>query len=322
MSIKLNRDYPHMPFVKKWEISNSGWLLLGQCEAFVRAIENTPILPIYYDQLMRVSLLKGAQSTTAIEGNTLTDDEVLEVLEGNRLPPSKEYQQIEVANVVNALNELLSELLEFRVDNYISPELLKRFHKMIGRDLGENFAAIPGQLRSNDVIVGHYRCTDYNDVPALLDNLCDWMKREFAFGKSNQQFHGVLIQAIVCHVYIEWIHPFSDGNGRTGRLAEFYIMLRGGNPDIASHILSNYYNQTRQLYYRHLDEASVTGDLSEFIEYALLGFRDGLVQKLLEIQKSQFENTWQRHIYDTFDNIKDVIRNDSFRRQRKQNWRS
>ena len=137
---------------------------------------------------------------------------------------------------------------------------------MIGRDLGENFAAIPGQLRSNDVIVGHYRCPDYNDVPALLDNLCDWMKREFAFGKSNQQFHGVLIQAIVCHVYIEWIHPFSDGNGRTGRLAEFYIMLRGGNPDIASHILSNYYNQTRQLYYRHLDEASVTGDLSEFIE--------------------------------------------------------
>ena len=49
----------------------------------------------------------------------------------------------------------------------------------------------------------------------------------------------------------------------------------------------------------------------------IIGFRDGLVQKLLEIQKSQFENTWQRHIYDTFDNIKDVIRNDSFRRQRK-----
>ena len=56
--------------------------------------------------------------------------------------------------------------------------------------------------------------------------------------------------------------------------------------------------------------------MSEFIEYALLGFRDGLVQTLDIIQKSQFQNTWQKLIYDRFDAIRQGSREDVFRRQR------
>lgn len=316
MSQDLYREYAHLLFRRHWELSPNSLLLLGQCEAYVKAINNTPILPHHYHQLMNVALMKGAQATTAIEGNTLSDEEIQKIMDNQRLPPSKEYQEIEVKNILDAFNELLTELINTGVDHFISKNLLLRFHKMVGKNLGEHFAATPGQFRNTDVVVGRYRCPDYRDVPVLIDKLCQWLRTEFKFGQIEQSFSEVVVQAIVTHIYIEWIHPFGDGNGRTGRLVEFYILFRGGNPDIASHILSNYYNLTRTAYYRQIEKATERRDLSEFIEYALLGFRDGLVQTLDIIQKSQFQNTWQKLIYDKFDSVRHEMREELFKRQR------
>lgn len=316
MSRKLSRDYPHLTFSRNWDLSANSLILLGQCEAYIEAISNTPILPLHYGQLMNIALMKGAQATTAIEGNTLSDEEVQKIMDNQSLPPSKEYQAVEVGNILTAFNELLSEIVDSNVDHLISVELLKRFHKMVGKNLGEHFSAIPGQLRNSDVGVGSYRCPDYRDVPDLLEKMCRWLREEFKYGHAEQSFSEVVVQAIVAHVYIEWIHPFGDGNGRTGRLVEFYILLRGGNPDIASHVLSNYYNLTRPAYYRQIEKATESYSLGDFIEYALLGFRDGLVQIISVIQKSQFQNTWQKLIYDKFDAIRKGHREDVFRRQR------
>lgn len=312
----MSIQYPHLLFRRNWVLSPYALILLGQCEAYVQSINNTPILPQHYRSLMKVALLKGAQATTAIEGNTLSDEEITKVMDNIKLPPSKEYQEIEVRNILNAYNELLNEIVNSGIDQLISKELLLRFHKMVGKDLGEHFAAIPGKLREAEVVVGRYRCPDHRDIPMLVDKLCQWLREEFKFGKVDLTFSEVVIQAIVTHVYIEWIHPFGDGNGRTGRLVEFYILLRGGTPDIASHILSNYYNSTRTAYYTQLEKATETKDLSKFIEYALLGFRDGLVQTLEVIQQSQFLNTWQKFIYDKFDSIRESSQDRVFRRQR------
>lgn len=109
-----------------------------------------------------------------------------------------------------------------------------------------------------------------------------------------------MIQAIVTHVYVEWIHPFGDGNGRTGRLLEFYLLLRAGNPDIASHILSNFYNETRSEYYRQIHQANRKRDLSDFIAYAIQGYRDGLLETLQAIQNIQFTIAWRTLVHDRF----------------------
>jgi Fic family protein len=316
MTNELYREYPHLQFRRSWELTKQSMILSGQCEAYINAINNTPILPDHYESLMNLSLLKGAQATTAIEGNTLSEEDIRKVMEGHKLPPSREYQEIEVRNIIAAFNELLHEVINESADHFVTIELLKRFHEMVGKGLGEYFNAIPGQLRNSDVVVGNYRCPDYRDVPALLEKMCDWLKEEFGYGKTTQTFEEIIVQAMVTHVYIEWIHPFGDGNGRTGRLVEFYILLRGGNPDIASHILSNHYNLTRPAYYRQIEKATVTGNLTDFIEYALLGFRDGLVQTLEVIQQSQFQSMWQKLIYDRFDEIRDESREEVFKRQR------
>lgn len=313
--MKLNREYSHLTFKIQWQLSRRCLIMLGQCVAYIKAINNTPIMPHYYDELMLLALRKGAQATTAIEGNTLSDEEIARLQEGEKLPPSKEYQEIEVKNILNAFNEILIETVYNNKEQLVSSELLLRFHKLVGQNLGEHFNAIPGQFRNNDVVVGTYRCPDYRDVIPLIDKYCNWLRTEFKYEDGKQLFSDIIIQSIVAHVYLEWIHPFGDGNGRTGRLIEFYILSRGGNPDITLHILSNHYNNTRPEYYRQLEKASKTNSLTDFIEYALTGFRDGLQITLEKIQASQLLNTWQKYVYDKFGDI-EIGQKEVFKRRR------
>ncbi len=314
MEANLTETYRHLLFKRHWRLTESSAFLLGQCKAYVEAMIKTPILPKHHEQLLGVALIKGAQATTAIEGNTLSEKEIEDIVEGKKLPPSKEYQQIEVKNILEAFNELLQNVVGKNQVGVITPEYVKHLHLLVGKGLGEHLDAIPGRFRRDRRIVNRYRCPAPEDVEILIDRLCEWIKTEFHFDRG-QSFEDVVIQAIVTHVYLEWIHPFGDGNGRTGRLIEFYILLRGGLPDIASHILSNHYNLTRSDYYRQLENAGRNADLTEFIQYALLGFRDGLKQTLEIIQQSQKEITWQKYVYDVFA-AKPMKRKDTFKRQR------
>lgn len=315
LRLELLRRYPHIVFRRNWELASSVHYQLGECSALVSAICEMPIRPEYHQRLLSVSLVKGAQSTTAIEGNTLTDEEVAKVARGESLPPSKEYQEREVRNVLEAMNTLRDVVARENRTELISPELIRRFHALVGKNLGEHFDAIPGHFRTDERVVGPYRCPRHEDVPLLVEQLCRWLRQEFTFESSRQTFADAVVQAIVTHVYIEWIHPFGDGNGRTGRLLEFYILLRAGNPDIASHILSNHYNLTRPEYYRRLQKANDDRDLSAFIAYAVQGYRDGLVESLAQIQRSQFEMAWRTLIYDRFA-IRKYRKKGVFKRQR------
>lgn len=315
MNPKILETHPHLRFQKIWEISRESLILIGQSEAYVKAITDSPVLPQDHQRLLQVSLIKGAIATTAIEGNTLTEKDVNEMMRGKHQPPSKEYQEIEVDNVISAFNHLLEEVVGENREALISPQLIKDFHRMIGKNLGQHFDAIPGKFRTDNRVVGTYRTPDHIYVEELMTEFCDWLLEEFHFNKG-QQFPEVIIQAIVAHVFLEWIHPFGDGNGRTGRLLEFYILLRGGNPDIASHILSNHYNQTRSEYYRQLNNAKQNRSLTDFIAYALLGLRDGLVQTLEVVQESQFKIAWDRFVFDAFEKVKMKNKN-VFKRRRK-----
>lgn len=260
----------------------------------------SPLQPSYRESLLSVSLVKGAQATTAIEGNTLTQAEIEQVAGGESLPQSKEYQEREVKNILDAMNQIFREVAYDGQSVLVTADLIKRFHGFVGAELGEHFDAIPGRFRTDSRVVGPYRCPQPEHIEELVRRLCDWLQSEFGYGKQPQSFADAVVQAIVTHVYLEWIHPFGDGNGRTGRLLEFYILLRAGNPDIVSHILSNHYNQTRTEYYRQLDSASKTRDLTAFLDYAIEGYHDGLKEVLNSISASQFEVSWLYLVHTRF----------------------
>lgn len=295
--------YQHISFRRNWELTPPTIYMLGECDALVRTIAQTPLRPQERKRLLQVSFIKGAQATTAIEGNTLSQEEIERVYEGENLPPSREYLQKEVSNVIEAFNVLLAEVVGEGKEWPITPDLLRRLHGMVAKDLGEHLDAIPGRWREDRRTVGPYLAPEHRYVPELIDKLCSWLRDEFHF-HQKQDFQTAVIQAIVTHVYIEWIHPFGDGNGRTGRLAEFFILLRAGLPSITSHILSNFYNQTRTDYYRHLNNCRKERSLTKFIDYAVQGFRDGLMENMDIIQVGQLKIFWRNHVYGSFSNYK------------------
>jgi Fic family protein len=94
--------------------------------------------------------------------------------------------------------------------------------------------------------------------------------------------------------------------------------MRAGVPNIASHVLSNHYNNTRTEYYRQLQNASETGNLSAFIEYALEGFRDGLENINKIIHKNQTESTWKNYVHDEVEKMQDDGKNERTMRRIRQ----
>ena len=275
-------------------------MLLGEAQSKAEHIAGVPLLPTVQDHLYQLFLAKGVQATTAIEGNTLSEEQVAQRIQGRlELPPSREYLGREIDNVVEACNEIGKRVLEGSVGVLSSEELL-RYNALILQGLPVEEEVCPGRFRLHEVGVGRYKGPPPEDVPHLMERLCHWLEEDFTAPEGHRIAYGIL-QAVLAHLYLAWIHPFGDGNGRTARLLEFRLLLAAGVPAPAAHLLSNHYNQTRAEYYRQLDRASRSGgDVLPFLEYALRGFVDGLWEQIRIIQFQQLSVHWTNFLYDRF----------------------
>ena len=282
------------------------WMKLGEVASKCEHIAGVPLQPETARRLHQLYLAKGAAATTAIEGNTLTEDEVLKRIEGRLpLPPSREYLGQEVDNIVKACDLIVKGIASGGV--VLNSERIRQFNKIALAGLQHENGISPGEIRTYPVVVGNvYRGAPAEECAMLLDRLCEWLNgKEFEAPKETSPFEIAVVyavlKAIVAHVYLAWIHPFGDGNGRTARLVEFAILMAAGIPQPACHLLSNHYNQTRSRYYQQLDSACKSGgDLIPFIEYAIQGFVDGLRDQLRVIGDQQWSVSWENYVYQTF----------------------
>lgn len=284
-------------------VSHELWLILGKIQAKIEQIDGALMSPNLATEFRQIALVKGALATTAIEGNTLTEEEVRQRIQGeSTLPPSKIYLGLEIDNVVEAYNQIAAELRR-EAPPVLTLERLNAYNALVLRGLTLGEDVIPGSLRLHRVGVGRYHCPAPQDLLGLVERFCDWMNQPFwAKTPSWRAAFGVL-QAVIAHVYFAWIHPYGDGNGRTARLIEFRIALGAGVPDTAAHLLSNFYNQTRNNYYHYLQHASEAhdrGGLLRFVEYALQGFVDALDEQIKSIEGSQVRAQWRDYVYEQF----------------------
>ena len=298
------RSHPHITATKDWALSEEVLFMLGQCEAIIKVISEIPLTPEHRQRLLTLSLRKEARATTAIEGNTLTEEEIARIDEGESLPPSREHLEIEVKNIFEALNKIRENVILEDTTAIITPAVIKSFHYDVGKNLGDHFKATPGRFQEKNQAGGSDGASESRDFPTLIQTFCDWMNETFGSEKDKQTFADQVIQAIIFHVYLVWVHPFGDGNGRTARLIESYLLLRAEVPDIASHILSSYYNDTREEYFRQLDIVGKRRNLSDFIRYAVLGFRDGLDEILTINQRTIRDIVWEHYIFEVLDSNK------------------
>jgi cell filamentation protein, protein adenylyltransferase len=316
MASDVLQDYPHLKFQRCWQLNTRAATELGKCCAYIEALGSLPIPPEAQSELRKVAFERGAQATTAIEGNTLTEEELKEILAGNEVPKSREYQAQEVMNALQAMNGVWKQVLDEDSREHVSAKLICKWNKQIGSNLGPLYDGVPGKFRQDRRHVGTYLAPKPEDVPDLIDRLCKWLRDEFGYGKRDVPIEESIQQAIAAHVYFEWIHPFADGNGRTGRLLEFYILLRSGFPDITVHVLANHYNQSRPEYAAHFENARRKRSLSEFMSYAIQGLSDGLRATLRSVQRESFKIAWESHVYRTFSEYTDYTKKSVFKRRR------
>lgn len=281
------------------QLEYTSWILLGEAVSKTEHIAGVPLDPDSAKELHAVYLTKGALATTAIEGNTLTEAEVREHLEGRlQLPPSRQYLAQEIDNIVAACNDIGNAVIRGE-SGPITVDDIRAYNRLVLKDLPLGEDVVPGQLRTHSVMVGRYRGAPAEDCDFLLERFSDWLNG-LELPEGLTQPYSILA-AIAAHLYFVWIHPFGDGNGRTARLLEFRFLLQAGFPTPSAHLLSNFYNLTRTEYYRQLDKAGRSGgEMHRFIAYAIQGLVDQLKEQLEVIRKMQWDTTWKNYVYERF----------------------
>ena len=230
----------------------------------------------YYAQenlrLHRVNRIQTIRGTLAIEGNTLTTEQVTAVLEGKPVvAPINEVQ--EVRNALKAY-ELLDVLDPHKVD-----DLLKTHATMeagLIDDAGRFRRGGAGVAAGNQII--HY-APDAERVPYLVDDLFEWLR--------TTEEHP-LIASCVFHYEFEFIHPFADGNGRTGRLWQTLILSRW-RPIFKNLPIENIVYKYQQDYYRAIAVSGGKEGCTPFIEFIL-----GVVTETLTAQEATPKTTRER----------------------------
>jgi Fic family protein len=280
------------------------WMMLGEAKSKCEHLAGAPLKPAVANLLYTVTLVKGALATTAIEGNTLTEEQAQGILDGSyRAPPSRQYQEQEVRNILEGLQAISDEIVQGHGIE-LTTERIYEFNRqvLIGLDVDED--TVPGEIRKHSVGVANYRGAPWQDCEYLLNRLVEWLNGPtFKNDDPELQFALTMAKAVYAHLYIAWIHPFGDGNGRTARLLEFLILADCGLvPVPAAHLLSNHYNLTRDQYYRELARASVGGGESlGFLIYAIAGFIDGIREAIDMVREQQINVAWVNYVHESFD---------------------
>lgn len=303
-----SRSHPWITF--QIDLQRTGpelWMLLGEARSKVDHLSLALLKPDVAEQMHQLYLAKGAQATTAIEGNQLSEEQVADIVAGRAepSPPSQQYQRREVENILDAFNRIKDDLIAGG-DSALTIEAVCEFDRLVLAGLDED-DVLPGEIPGAraSVVVGPYRGAPREDCRYLVERLCDWLNGP-AFDPVSDDYRMpyALIKAICAHLYLAWIHPFDDGNGRTARLVELQILLAAGVPMPATHLLSNHYNLTRMQYYRELRRASDSGgDVAPFLHYAIQGFVDGIRAQVERVWDQQYTDRWEQYVYETFGRV-------------------
>lgn len=296
------------------------WAMLGECQTLCRHMAGIPLRPQTKQHLYRIYLAKGALASAAIEGNSLTEEQAQAHLQGTlKLPPSQEYLEQEIENIIKACTEISQGIIKTG-DTQLTVELIKDFNRTVLANLELEEDVVPGEYPPHEMGVGRYKAAPPKDRDHLLQKLCQWINRDWtraseATAAYQTDIIFAILKAVYAHLHFEWIHPFGDGNGRTGRLIEFFILISSGIPLPAAMLFSNHYNLTRTEYYRLFDRSSKSEEhVIAFLCYAIRGFLDGLTEQQEFIRQQQIDVAWRNYIYETF---RDLKASDSARRKRR-----
>ena len=238
-------------------------------ERILSAAVQVPWIPA----LQKDTRIRNAHSSTAIEGNPLTLEQVRAIEEGRELPATGSRPRREVANYFAGLRFVEKNA---RLALISHREVLKLHRIMAGQVMDQGEA---GKYRTIRVPVGGYVAPAPDTVQPLMSDLLAW------WNKQAPELSPILSSAIIHHQF-ETIHPFADGNGRTGRMLSLWELYRRGFDSHHIFSIDEFYWEDRPRYYSALEKVRQEGgDLTTWLEYCAGGLRETLERVWTRIQK-------------------------------------
>lgn len=269
-----------MPFEPKYTITDK---ILNNLTAIASArevIEQAYLVPKWEAKLRRQALLHNTHSSTAIEGNKISLEQVEALSEGKDITATNKDKQ-EVLNYIEALEKIpaLAEKGKIKVADLLN------IHRILTKNVMQN-TTDSGVFRNRQVFVGkrifdgttfkevvEYMPPKTEEVSQLVQEFIDWLNLD-----KTWEINPVLLAAII-HYEIARIHPFIDGNGRTARLVATLILYLSDFDHRRIFALDDFYDRDRQAYYAALKTAQQNnGDITKWLEY----FTDGVAYSVKE----------------------------------------
>jgi len=265
-----------MMFKPNFRYTNKIVRNLTVIEASRTFVLNAPLIPKWEVSLRREATLKSAHSSTAIEGNPLSLEEVSKLAAGRDIMVGRKDKQ-EVLNYLKAL-EMVPDFVKrspFAVKDFL------KVHKIVTNKTLEN-PEDEGVFRNRGVFVGNrftgevvYRPPSTDKVPLLVDSFLNWFNSKEVIKIDS------VIHAGITHYEIVRIHPFIDGNGRTARVMATLVLYKRGFDVKRFFTLDDYYDNDRSSYYEALKNVDQkTLDLTGWLEY----FTDGVAVSIKAVK--------------------------------------
>ena len=230
-------------------------------------IIKTPLIPNWELSLKKAAILTSAHSSTAIEGNSLTFEEVTALAEGHEIKVKREDRQ-EVLNYF----ELLEKLPDFASKDPFTFEDLLEFHKIINNGVLEDNED-EDVFRNHEVVVSHpdtreiiFRPPEPSLISGLIENFLEWIN-----SPETENLNPIIVSGLT-HYELFRIHPFIDGNGRTARIMAMNVLYKRSYDLKRFVALDDYYNLDISSYYKALE--TVNPDLLDttlWLEYFTKG---------------------------------------------------
>ena len=197
---------------------------------------------------------------TAIDEALLSEDQI---------QPEKRDDWREVRNYIDAVNTAVSELKNLPLSN----RLLRNTHEILMRGVrGEH--KYPGEFRTTQNWIGGSNLADAAFIPPHPNEVADLMSDLENFWHNEAIAVPHLVRVALAHYQFETIHPFSDGNGRIGRLVIPLYLVSHGLLAKPSLYLSDFFERNRASYYDALMRVRISNDLIHWVRFFLTGMAE------------------------------------------------